>query len=79
MVRKRSAVWMLPPGDAGNSLLLRLIKREWRNALRLLRPTDLLAEACGERFAYGVVLYDSSDCVPFGDRLAAAPVSCLWG
>ena len=37
-----------------------------------------LAKACGERFAYGVVLYDSADFVPFGDKLAAAPVSCLW-
>ncbi len=37
-----------------------------------------LAEACKDRFAYGVVLYDSTDVVPFGDRLAAAPLSCLW-
>ncbi len=38
-----------------------------------------LAEACGDRFAFGVVLYDSTDVVPFGDRLAAAPMSSLWG
>jgi hypothetical protein len=25
-----------------------------------------------------VVLYDSAHIVPFGDRLAAAPLSCLW-
>jgi len=25
-----------------------------------------------------VVLYDGADVVPFGDRLAAAPLSCLW-
>ena len=37
-----------------------------------------LAEACGDRFAFGTVLYDSTDVVPFGDRLAAAPLSCLW-
>ena len=37
-----------------------------------------LAEACKERFASGVVLYDSADFVPFGDNLAAAPLSCLW-
>lgn len=37
-----------------------------------------LVEACGDRFAFGVVLYDSKDVVPFGDRLAAAPLSCLW-
>jgi uncharacterized protein len=38
-----------------------------------------LADACKERFAYGIVLYDNTDLVPFGDRLAAAPLSCLWG
>jgi uncharacterized protein len=38
-----------------------------------------LAEACGDRFAFGAMLYDSADVVPFGDRLAAAPLSCLWG
>jgi uncharacterized protein len=37
-----------------------------------------LAEACGDRFAFGVVLYDSADVVPFGDRLAAVPLSTLW-
>lgn len=37
-----------------------------------------LAEACGDRFAFGVVLYDSTDVVPFGGKLAAAPISCLW-
>ena len=37
-----------------------------------------LADACKERFACGVVLYDSADFVPFGDNLAAAPLSCLW-
>lgn len=37
-----------------------------------------LAEACGDRFAFGVVLYDSTDVVPFGDTLAAAPMSSLW-
>ncbi len=37
-----------------------------------------LAEACGERFSYGVVLYDSTELVPFGDRMVAAPLSCLW-
>ena len=37
-----------------------------------------LAEACKEQFAYGVVLYDSTDLVPFGDKLAAAPLSALW-
>jgi hypothetical protein len=37
-----------------------------------------LAEACGDRFTFGVVLYDSTDVVEDDDRLAAAPLSCLW-
>jgi predicted AAA+ superfamily ATPase len=37
-----------------------------------------LAEACGDRFAFGAVLYDNTDAVPFGDRMAAAPLSSLW-
>lgn len=32
----------------------------------------------GDRFAYGVVLYDGADVVPFGDGLAAVPLSSLW-
>jgi MFS family permease len=37
-----------------------------------------LAKACGENFKLGVVLYDGGRPVPFGDRLVAAPMSCLW-
>ncbi|GFE51897.1 hypothetical protein So717_36500 [Roseobacter cerasinus] len=37
-----------------------------------------LADACGDRFAFGAVLYDGADVVPFGERLAAVPVSNLW-
>ena len=37
-----------------------------------------LARVCGEGFKVGVVLYDSERIVPFGDRLLAVPVSCLW-
>lgn len=48
-----------------------------------VRPSDFaglraLAESCGSRFAFGVVLYDSENLVPFESRLAAAPLSCLW-
>jgi predicted AAA+ superfamily ATPase len=34
--------------------------------------------ACGEHLKLGVVLYDGTRTVPFGDRLLAAPISCLW-
>ena len=37
-----------------------------------------LAAACGDNFALGLVLYDHDRTVPFGDRMAAAPISTLW-
>jgi predicted AAA+ superfamily ATPase len=38
-----------------------------------------LADACGKELRLGAVLYDGEQVVPFGERLFAAPVSCLWG
>jgi predicted AAA+ superfamily ATPase len=37
-----------------------------------------LAEACGSKFALGVVLHDGDTAVPFGERLVAGPISSLW-
>lgn len=37
-----------------------------------------LADICGKKFAFGTVLYDGNAIVPFGQRLVAAPISCLW-
>jgi uncharacterized protein len=37
-----------------------------------------LADACGDRFRLGVVLYDHDAIVPFGGNMIAAPISCLW-
>jgi uncharacterized protein len=37
-----------------------------------------LADACGDKLKLGVVLYDGEKPVHFGDRLVAAPISCLW-
>ncbi len=37
-----------------------------------------LAAAGGDRFVLGLVLYDHDRTVPFGDRMAAAPLSTLW-
>lgn len=37
-----------------------------------------LMEACQNRFAFGLVLYDGDTMVPFGQGLAAVPISCLW-
>ena len=37
-----------------------------------------LANACGDRFALGLVLYDNKQAVRFGERMVAAPISTLW-
>ena len=37
-----------------------------------------LAAACGDSFALGLVLHDHDRAVPFGPRMAAAPISALW-
>ena len=38
-----------------------------------------LAEASGDRFAMGLVLHDHDQVTAFGERLAAVPLSALWG
>jgi uncharacterized protein len=37
-----------------------------------------LSAACGKDFTLGVDLYDAEQTVPFGERLFAVPISCLW-
>jgi predicted AAA+ superfamily ATPase len=37
-----------------------------------------LLNICGDNLKLGVVLYDGTKTIPFGDRLFAAPISCLW-
>jgi predicted AAA+ superfamily ATPase len=37
-----------------------------------------LKDICGDNLKLGVVLYDGTQVVPFGDRIFAAPISCLW-
>jgi uncharacterized protein len=37
-----------------------------------------LQNICGDDLKLGVVLYDGTNIVPFGDRLFAAPITCLW-
>ena len=37
-----------------------------------------LAEPCGDRFAFGVVLYDNTDVVPFWRPAGGGALSCLW-
>lgn len=41
------------------------------------RGLKRLAEAAGDRFALGLVLYDHDQATPFGERLWAAPLSSL--
>ncbi|MYB77454.1 MAG: AAA family ATPase, partial [Chloroflexi bacterium] len=37
-----------------------------------------LAQACGDKFIQGLVLYDHDQVVPFADNMFAAPISSLW-
>jgi len=37
-----------------------------------------LADAAGKRFRLGVVLHDGDTVLGFGERLLAAPASCIW-
>ena len=37
-----------------------------------------LLNICADDLKLGVVLYDGTKVVPFGDRLFAAPMPCLW-
>ncbi len=37
-----------------------------------------LADACGDKFIQGLVLYDHDQVVPFAENMFAAPLSSLW-
>ncbi len=40
---------------------------------------EVLQDVAGEDFICGVVLYSGKEVVPFGPKLFAVPLSCLWG
>lgn len=42
------------------------------------RRLSSLAEDAGSRFVGGVVLYTGSECIPFGAKNWAVPISLLW-
>ncbi len=37
-----------------------------------------LGDICQEGFKLGIIFYNGENIIPFGDRLFAAPISCLW-
>ncbi len=45
---------------------------------RDFRGLKTLAELAGERFQRGIVLYGGAECVPFGPKMWAVPISALW-
>lgn len=71
------ALLSLPVEDRQEALRV-AADRSGRPAHLFEKDVGRLAEACGDRFAFGVVLYESAYVVPFGDRLAASPLSNLW-
>lgn len=44
-----------------------------------LRGLRFLADRLGDRFHFGVLFHTAPEPVPFGPRMAALPVSALWG
>jgi predicted AAA+ superfamily ATPase len=45
---------------------------------RDFRGLRALFDAAGERFHRGILLYNGTDCVPFGPKMWAVPISALW-
>ncbi|NLT35293.1 MAG: ATP-binding protein [Gaiellales bacterium] len=45
---------------------------------RDFRGLRRLRQAAGDRFAHGVVLYDGTATIPFGEKLHAVPIRALW-
>lgn len=43
------------------------------------RGLKQLANLAGDQFKLGVILYDGTQILPFGERLWMAPISTLWG
>jgi uncharacterized protein len=64
--------------DAGDLVGIEIKAAASVNA-RDFKGLKKLAEAAADAWRLGVVLYDGDRIVPFGARLYAAPVSCLWG
>ena len=45
---------------------------------RDFKGMERLADAVREAFQLGMVLYDGPRVIPFGERMFAVPLSCLW-
>lgn len=54
------------------------IKATATPAGEMFRGLRALAEAAGDRFARGVLLYRGTSVLPFGDKLHAVPLAALW-
>ena len=64
--------------DAAGRLVAVEVKRAATIGARDLRGLRALAEATGDRFVRGIVLYAGRETVPFGERLFALPLASLW-
>ncbi len=42
------------------------------------KDLHLLAKRSGSDFLFGLVLYDGTEIIPFGNKMLAVPISCLW-
>jgi predicted AAA+ superfamily ATPase len=54
------------------------VKKSRSVQLADLRGLQQLAQAAGDRFVRGILLYGGNETVPFGPQLVAAPLATLW-
>ena len=66
------------PRQCGKTTLARVVGERRGFAYFSFDDDVALADAAGDRFAAGVVLYDGEACAGFGDRLFAVPIRALW-
>jgi len=54
------------------------VKTSDRVSVRDFKVINILKEIAKDDFICGIVLYNGHDIVPFGDKIFAVPISCLW-
>lgn len=69
---------LIAEGPGGQILAIE-IKSAAAPSVHDARHLAWLRDRIGERFAGGIVFHTGPRCIQLGDRLAALPISCIWG
>ena len=64
--------------DAGGALVGIEVKAAATVTAADFKGLRKVADVAGDAFRLGIVLYDADRIVPFGEKLYAVPLSCLW-